>query len=175
MGTLEQAIGDYKSFVKTILEKTKTAGFDLNDFSQMDRICYRTSSKANYEQKVRQLQDIADLVSTNIINGRPIAVFRLREPIRVDTWRIDALEVPAPKPDHPFADGLEHAEFVLFDTKEAFLTKYSNMSFNLTSSERGVNPEIGYKFDTYGVKFHLLSLLAAIYIEKKNNLQEIDS
>ena len=51
MDALGQIIGDYKVFLRTVLEDMAAVGFDISDFVQMDHVCYRTVSQANYEAK----------------------------------------------------------------------------------------------------------------------------
>jgi len=167
MDDLQTIIGDYHSFLKLILEEIKAEGFELSDFVQMDHVCYRVPSFESYESKKLELFRVGKLLGEAQINGRPIAVFRLNEPIYHDTWRIDTVELPAPKKDVETKEGLEHVELVLFDDKDAFLEKYSDKHFNLQSADRGVNPEIGYTLPTYTVKFHLLSLPTVVYLERK--------
>jgi len=173
MQVLSDIIGDYATFIDTIAKKLKQNGFDLNDFSQMDHICYRTVSLDNYAHKKEELSGIADLLGEKLVNNRLIAVFRLREPIIQNGWRVDCIELPAPKEGSPFEEGLEHAEMVIYDNKEKFLEKYKDKNFDMKSADRGINPEIGFYFDQYAVKFHLLSLATVLFIEEKMRINEV--
>lgn len=173
MPQLESIIGDYPAFLRQILTEITDAGFDLNDFSQMDHMCYRVSSRKDYETKKKELESVGRLLGETQINGRPIATFRLRKPVRYEGWRIDTAELPAPKPGVETKEGLEHVEFVLFDDKEDFLLKYSDRKFELRAADRGVNPEIGFKLPSYTVKFHLLSLPTVVYLENKLGMTDI--
>lgn len=98
---------------------------------------------------------------------------RLHEPVRFENWRIDAVELPAPKPGVETKEGLEHVELVLFDDKDDFLKKYADKQFDLKAANRGVNPEIGFKLPSYGVKFHLLALPTVVYLENKLGMDDI--
>lgn len=174
MSDLHLIIGDYGIFLQHILENVATADFDFGDFSQLDHICYRTSSIESYQQKKSELQTVGDLVGEATVNDRPIAVFRLREPLLFESWRIDCIELPAPRPDRETKEGLQHIEFVLYDSKEAFLTKYADKQFDLVSADRGINPEISYHFDDGStVKFHLLNLPTVVYLEQKLGITDI--
>jgi predicted metalloenzyme YecM len=173
MDGLQKVIGDYEGFVKNLLGQVKAAGFDLTDFSQMDHLCYRVETENDYQQKKRELATVGREIRETLVSGRLIATFRLHQPIRVEGWRIDAVELPAPKEGRPFKEGLEHVEFVLYDDIPAFLKKYSGKTFNLQSADRGINPEIGYPLDGCTVKFHLLSLPAVVYIEEKLEITEV--
>jgi predicted metalloenzyme YecM len=167
MNDLETIIGDYQAFLRKILEEVQEEGFDLVDFSQMDHMCYRVPSFERYEQKKEELQRIGVQLGEAEINGRPIAVYRLHVPIHFRQWRIDCVELPAPKEGITTPEGLEHVEFVLFDDKADFLKKYSDKKFELHAADRGINPEIVFRLPTYTVKFHLLSLPTVVYLEKK--------
>ncbi len=167
MDKLETVVGNYHEFLDDILLRVVNEGFDLDDFSQLDHMCYRTSSNEAYADMKQQLSGIAHLLGETIVSGRPISTFRLHEPVQHNAWRIDAIELPAPKPHSPHADGLEHVEFVIFDDIETFLAKYPDKPFNLDAAQRGTNPEIGLKLGEYSVKFHLLSLPTVLYLEHK--------
>jgi uncharacterized protein len=173
MDALQQVIGDYQAFLKQILQEVVDEGFDLADFVQLDHMCYRVPSLERYETKKQELAKVGKQIGENQVNGRPIATFRLHQPVRFDGWRIDAVEVPAPKADVPTAEGLEHIEFVLYDDKDDFLRKYAGKPFGLQAADRGVNPDIVFKLPSYAVKFHLLNLPTAIYLERKLGLNDI--
>lgn len=173
MDELQAIIGDYPSFLRQVLEEIGEAGFDLADFIQMDHMCYRVPSFERYVLKKLELAKVGKLLGETQINGRPIAVFRLNEPVHIDSWRIDAIELPAPKDGAETKEGLEHVEMVLFDDKETFLKKYSDKSFEMHAADRGINPEIVFRLPTYTVKFHLLNLPTVVYLEKKLNIADV--
>lgn len=173
MPSRETVLGDYPKFLDEILELVGSEGFDLADFSQMDHMCYRTVSAENYEQKKRELSSIARLLGETTVNGRPISTFRLGEPVRHAGWRIDAIELPAPKPGSEHAEGLEHVEFVLYDDIPTFLKKYEGKQFDLRAADRGINPEIGLQLGRYSVKFHLLNLPTVVWLENKLGIHDV--
>lgn len=173
MPTLTDIIGNYSIFIDSVEKKLVENGFDLNDFSQMDHICYRTVSEANYIKKKEELNSVAGLLGEALVNDRLIAVFRLNKPIVQGKWRVDCVELPAPKENSPFREGLEHAELVIYDDKDKFLEKYKDKNFEMKSADRGINPEIGFMFDEYAVKFHLLSLATVLFIENKIGIKEV--
>lgn len=170
---LEDIIGDYQTFLAEILAQTEAEGFDLSDFVQIDHACYRTTSLENYEQKKAELSEVARLLGETEINGRPICTFRLHEPIRHGSWRIDAIELPAPKEGASHEEGLEHIEFVLYDDIPTFLQKYDGKPFELRAADRGINPEIGLNLGRYTIKFHLLNLPTVVYLEHKLGITSV--
>ncbi len=70
-------------------------------------------------------------------------------------------------------EGLEHVEFVLFDSLEDFLHKHSDKQFNMHAATRSINPEVAFKLPSCTVKFHLLSLPTVIYLERKLGITDI--
>ena len=168
-----KVLGDYDSFLKDIIQRVEDAGFDMRDFAQVDHMCYRTVSEENYQNKKQELESIASLIGTNIVNGREIAAFRLNEPVYSGDWRVDIIELPAPKPGSDFPEGLEHIELVIYDDIPKFLKKYDGMDFELRAADRGINPEIGLKLGEYQVKFHLLSLGTVVYLEDKLGITSV--
>ena len=167
MAQLQAVIGDYEAFLREILSRTEAEGFDLADFVQIDHMCYRTTSLENYNQKKDELSEVARLLGETMVNSRPIATFRLNEPVQHDNWRIDAVELPAPKEGAAHKDGLEHIEFVLYDDISTFLEKYKGKPFEMRVADRGINPGIGLKVGDLTIKFHLLNLPTVVYLEHK--------
>lgn len=170
---LQDIIGDYTSFLGDVLARTKAEGFDLSDFVQIDHMCYRTTSLENYEQKKAELAEVATLLGETMVNGRPISTFRLTEPVRHGNWRVDAIELPAPKAGSDHIEGLEHIEFVLYDDIPTFLKKYDGKPFELRAADRGINPEVGLKLGDLTIKFHLLNLPTVVYLEHKLGITDV--
>lgn len=173
MDTLKDIIGDYDAFLSDILDQVEMQGFDENDLVQIDHLCYRTTSTENYEELQGELAAFGTLLGETMVNDRSISTFRLNEPIYYDIWRIDALELPAPKPGTTPDEGLEHIEFVIYDDIPTFLQKYSSKPFNLKSAERGINPEIALPLNGCSVKFHLLNLPTVVYLEEKLGITDV--
>jgi predicted metalloenzyme YecM len=170
MNNLQAIIGDYDAFLKQLLHEVKDAGFDFSDFVQMDHMCYRVPTTEKYQTKNEDLLTVGKLLGETQVNGRPISTFRLNTPVRYDQWRIDAIELPAPK------EGVvtgEDVEFVLFDSLDDFLKKHSDKQFKMNAATRGINPEVAFKLSSYTVKFHLLSLPVVVYLEQKLGITDI--
>jgi predicted metalloenzyme YecM len=173
MSDLKEIIGDYSTFLDDILTRVQNEGFDLNDFVQIDHICYRTTSGENYAKKKKELEPVAKLLGETMVNERPISTFRLHTPVIHTPWRIDAIELPAPKAGSEHQEGLEHVEFVLYDDIPTFLEKYKDKPFQMSAADRGINPEIGLGLGEYSVKFHLLNLPTVVYLENKLGIHNI--
>jgi predicted metalloenzyme YecM len=170
---LKNIIGNYSEFLDEILGLVVDEGFEVSDFVQLDHMCYRTISNSNYEDKKVELASIAKLLGETLVNGRPISTFRLEAPVIHSLWRIDAIELPAPKAESKHQEGLEHIEFVLYDEMSTFLKKYEGKPFELRAADRGVNPEISLQLGELSVKFHLLNLTTVVYLEQKLDMDDI--
>jgi len=170
---MQKILGNYPAFLEDILQRVVDEGFDLADFIQLDHMCYRTTSIENYQAKKKELATIAKLVGETMVNDRPICTFRLDKPVIHDGWRIDAIELPAPKAGKSHAEGLEHIEFILYDDMSTFLEKYTGKPFEMRAADRGINPEVGLQLGNYSVKFHLLNLPTVVYLENKLGLHDI--
>jgi uncharacterized protein len=173
MNNLQAIIGDPEPFLKQLLQEVEEAGFDLSDFVQMDHLCYRVPTIEKYQVKKKELLSVGELLGEAQVNGRPISTFHLHTPVRYGQWRIDALELPAPKEGVVTQEGLEHVEFVLFEPLDTFLKKHSDKQFDMKAATRGINPEVSFKLPSYTVKFHLLGLLAVVYLEQKLGMTDI--
>jgi uncharacterized protein len=173
MDDLEDVIGDYEAFLKQLLREVEDAGFDFSDFVQMDHMCYRVPTFEKYQTKKKEFLTVGKLLGEAQVNGRPISTFRLKNPVHHDQWRIDALELPAPREGAVTSEGLEHVEFVLFDSLDNFLKKYGHKQFNMNAATRSVNPEVAFRLPSYTVKFHLLNLPTVVYLEQKLGIMDI--
>jgi predicted metalloenzyme YecM len=143
---LKNIIGNYSEFLDEILGLVVDEGFEVSDFVQLDHMCYRTISNSNYEDKKVELASIAKLLGETLVNGRPISTFRLEAPVIHSLWRIDAIELPAPK---------------------------AESKHKLRAADRGVNPEISLQLGELSVKFHLLNLTTVVYLEQKLDMDDI--
>ncbi|HSX31604.1 MAG TPA: VOC family protein [Candidatus Saccharimonadales bacterium] len=173
MDPLQAIIGDYQTFLKNITAEIAAAGFDFDDFSQMDHMCYRVTTHADYKPKKQALMAVGALLGEAQVNGRSISTFRLQKPVRYDRWRIDTVELPAPKEGVYTKEGLDHVELVLYDDMQSFMAKHPDKQFKTDAIDRGVNPEISFKLPNYTVKFHLLSLPTVVYLERKLGITDI--
>lgn len=156
---IEKIIGDYNEFLDRALEKMRDAGFDLEEFEELDHIAYRTETDDRYEDLKNELIEFSEAYNEEFFGGRNILVCRLREPLRYNGFEVPGFELLAPKEDNEFVEGLEHAEFVIRGTLKEFKERHNDIDFNLDAYDRDVNPELIVEFDDCAVKFHEKSLL----------------
>lgn len=156
---MKSIIGDYKFFLDKIFANLKSAGFDNAEFKELDHIAYRVETLERYEELKNKLTEFASAESEVEISGRPISIFKLKEPLVYEKYKIPCLELPAPKIGRKFKEGLEHAEFVINSTLPEFLEEHKNVKFNVSEYQKEINPALIVEFGDCAVKFHEQSLL----------------
>ena len=157
--SIQSIIGDYETFLDKVFDNLEKVGVALDEFEELDHIAYRTESIERYEELKQILIELSEAYSDKIFNGRPILICRLKEPLVYGKFTIEGLEVPAPKEDNKYEEGLEHAEFVIGTTLEEFREKHGEIAFNLKAYDREENPELVIDFENCSAKFHTQSLL----------------
>ncbi len=75
------------------------------------------------------LERCGTLLSENIINGRPICLFKLAEPICVAHWRFTVVELPRPGEKRYPHEGWEHIEIVLPGDPETLNARAHGLAF----------------------------------------------
>ena len=137
---------------------------------EIDHICYRTSSKKSYESFKQNISEIGELLIESIVGGRPIATYKLAQPIIFKEYVIDLVEVPAPKVGKETKDGFEHIEFVITEDFDHYMQRHEWISFKTKGSHKLFNPEIAFEMGEMSIKFHHYSLESVINVEKNNEL-----
>ena len=141
-------------FTQELVRHVEALG--LGDLSgSIDHVCYRSASVEHYEVVKRRLRSCAQLLSEAFINRRPIATYRLRQPVRLRGGStIDVVELPSPKPGVPSKCGFEHIEIVTSEPLELFMSKHSRMPFNTANFGAAVNRDVSLTLPSGVVKFH---------------------
>lgn len=132
-----------------------------------DHLCFRVGTTDEYEVYKKALSPHADLLIEALVNGRPIATYKLHTPYKVQGREISLVELPAPKPGSNYKTGYEHAEFVVTETFSEIREKHPELKFSESLKE--INSELTLKLkDEKQVKFHHLSLEKVIELELAN-------
>ncbi len=169
---IKSLLGDYGPMLTLIIENLEKLG--IKNLTLCDHICYRVTSESRYQELKDQLQSIAFLAGEAQVSGRMIAIFALEEPIKFGPFKIEAIELPAPKLDSSYQEGWEHAEFVVPDMDE-FINQYPHISFNHKAMNRTLNPELALKLtDQFQVKFHPLPILEVVKKEAELGITVIN-
>jgi predicted metalloenzyme YecM len=164
---MHEIIGDYDSVVANINRGLSAAGIALGELALLDHLCYRTESLERYQQVVEQFSTLGKNMGEVEVQGRPISVVALDEPLQTGGWTIPFLEIASPKAGSPYPEGLEHAEFVTVKLLEDFAAQHAELTFITDAMDRVINPELKYREDGISVKFHQLSIGSVVKIEEK--------
>ena len=153
-------MGSPEEFLDTLFAHLQHSGVDVRPLL-LDHICHRTATRERYVELCADLAGIAELLGEQVINGRPISVFRLHDPWCFHDRMIDVVEVPAPKPGSPYPEGFEHAEFVVGDLKE-FVSRHGTLPWDLEGMGKPHNAEARLRFGAISAKFHQRALADVI-------------
>lgn len=103
---------DLPRFEQALSQFAEKLHLDLSQFSA-DHISVRCHQNTTAERWRQGLQQCGSLLSEATINGRPIYLFDLHQPMQVGPWLIDCVELPYPGDKRYPHEGWEHVELVL--------------------------------------------------------------
>jgi predicted metalloenzyme YecM len=123
---VEQYLRELEIFEETLRLQSDHIGLRMRDIAAIESL----------KQELHQNGSI--LLSSAIVNGREIDIFKLSTPLSVHGWAIPCIELPYPKPDHDYPNGWEHIEFVIPSSattpdalREDFLRYFPNIDIDL--------------------------------------------
>ena len=169
-------IGDFRLFLDAVHSHLCAGGLDpIARKLQIDHICYRTETKAEYVHvKAQLVPEFGECIQESMIDGRPIAIIRLHSPIVHQGYSVACVELPCPKLSSPYRSGLEHAEIVVGTEQDGctstevlneFLVELRSLGFVVDTKglSQRLNANVSLSFDLQGhhavdrvitVKFH---------------------
>ena len=162
---MKELLGDVDSFIANINRGLDEAGIERWELAMLDHVGVRAETYEEYLQNLDKFQDLGDDMGAIEIEGRPINIINLYDPIKVGGWVIPHVEVIAPKASSPYPSGLEHAEFVTVQTLGDFERHHSELNFIRDAMHRRPNPELKYRENGISVKFHRMSIGTVIELE----------
>ncbi len=109
---LQDIAADLPRFTDALTGLATRLGLDITPLTA-DHISLRCHQNATAERWRKGLLQCGTLLSENIINGRPICLFKLVEPIHVAHWQFSVVELPWPGEKRYPHEGWEHIEIVL--------------------------------------------------------------
>jgi predicted metalloenzyme YecM len=164
--TTRDLLGDYETFVARINDGLDDAGIDrFHELSLLDHFGYRTETMEEYESTIERFRALGDDLGAIVVEGRPISVIALSEPIQTGGWTVPFIEILAPKASSPYPSGLEHAEFVTVQRLSEFERRHQNLPFIRDAMSRRINPELKYRDKGISVKFHRLSIGTVVELD----------
>lgn len=153
MHPIEKILPGLKPFLDKIFLNLFINAIHIQGF-EMDHICYRVETDERYEVLKKELLTISEMINESDINGRKIAIFKLKKPIRHEMRDIYLIELPAPKKGSFYKEGYEHVEFVIDYSLEDFVRGFEHIDFDKKGMKKAVNPDVRIQFDDLSVKFH---------------------
>lgn len=176
-------------FSQAILHFAQRLG--LKDLALVcDHTALRVNDLAAAGALLTQWREKGKIISDSIINGRPIYIIALDEPLQLGDWKIDCVELPFPGKPYP-QQGWEHIELVLPGNAEtmpelerALESINPNIAAVLSANpaikvkhsaphvegERVANPTIAFKLDNICIKVHGAGIKAVIEKEMSNKI-----
>lgn len=166
MKTINHILGDPIPFLHKVEKFLWESGILLDNFT-IDHICYRTTSIDSYDNLKESLSSFGELLIEAMINGRPIATYRLYSPFFYKDHSISILELPSPKPGKSYLEWYEHIECILDRDFETFTSNFPWLKFDFSWVHEGLHPNISLHFEDFAIKFPHTSLESIIEVEKK--------
>jgi uncharacterized protein len=164
---MKDIIGDYEAKVAAINKGLEAAGIKKEELAMLDHLGYRTETLDEYKEVMAKFKILGKDMGEIMIQGRPISIIALDEPLQAGGWTIPFLEVIAPKEGSPYPSGLEHAEFVTMRLLGDFEKAHPDLPFIRDAMDRRINPELKYRENGISVKFHRLSIGSVVEIEEE--------
>ncbi len=159
---------DLSRFESDIQQFSERLGLDLAEL-EADHIAVRCHQFSTAERWKAGLLQMGTLFSEAMINGRPICLFKLHQPLCVAGWEIEVIELPWPGEKLYRHEGWEHVEIVLRGEPETLgmramallsddaLTQ-QGISFKTSApkgeNERLPNPTLAVTDGQTTIKFH---------------------
>ncbi|ENZ1851365.1 VOC family protein [Salmonella enterica] len=177
---LHDISADLPRFTLAFRELSIRLGLQISAL-EADHISLRCHQNTTAERWRRGFEQCGELLSENIINGRPICLFKLHEPVCVEHWRFSVIELPWPGEKRYPHEGWEHIEIVLPGEPETLnaraLALLSDEGLSQpgivvkTSSPQGeherlLNPTLAVTDGRVTVKFHPWSIEAIVASEQ---------
>lgn len=160
-------------FLDTLFDDLKNEKVELQEYWDIDHLCYRCESLESYEKLKSDFSSFAKLLIESPINGRLISTFKLKKPIQYRDYLIDLIELPAPKKGKLTVNGFEHAEIVCDWSFQKIKNHFSHVDFDESGSQKNINAELEICLKRSNLKFHHLSLESVIQLESNSRLWPI--
>ena len=149
----------YTIFIEEVLEKLHEFKIDVSSF-EMDHIGYQASSNEDYDRLREEFDKLGNRISEEIVGGRRVGIYTLNNPLQYQQYIIPVIELIAPKEGQICPSALEHVEFVIQESFESFIKRYSNISWDVSAINQKDFPMVKLKLNTYiQVKFHVMPVL----------------
>jgi predicted metalloenzyme YecM len=169
--TREELYFQANEFLDDLFDRLAKMNISFPHHWDIDHICYRVDSLERYQQCRDAFQQLGNLLIESEVGGRPIATYKLFEPLWLKGGRsIDLVELPAPKRGRSVNEGFEHIEIVCDEPFTAIKKRYPGNEFNESGLQKGFNQELEMRVGDKAIKFHHLSLESVICLERNQKV-----
>lgn len=177
---LADLVADLPRFNQLLNAFAQKLQLNLADF-HADHISVRCHQNTTADRWRTGFAQCGTLLNETEINGRPICLFDLPEPLKVGPWDIDLIELPYPGGKRYPHEGWEHVELVLGGGAEGFYARALacladdalvapgiklKQSAPKGENERLPNPTLAITDGTLTIKFHPHSLREIVASER---------
>ena len=155
------------SFLDKLFAKLSDLGIDISGYV-MDHVGYQCSSDADYDKLKTSFSEVGELLDENIVGGRRVALFKLRESVPYKQYQINAVELIAPKEGQVCPSALEHVEFVISEQFDTFVARYPTLQWDTSAVNQPMFPMVKLPLgDGLQVKFHYEHVFDIVARKKK--------
>lgn len=151
-------VDNLETFLNDLLEDIAKIGVDVSSY-ELDHVAYQASSNEDYDKIRPEFLKMGKLLREDLVNGRRVGILKLSEPLIYHHYTISALELIAPKEGQNVKSSLQHAEFVIDESLESFVSKYPKVDWNISAIDREPYSHLVVSFGDVVVKFHPKSIL----------------
>lgn len=152
-------------FLADLFKDMAYADVKLESHWDIDHLCYRSDSTDHYKRLKNEFISFASLLIESEVNGRLISTYKLNKAVKFHSWRIDLVELPAPKLGKVTKAGFEHIEIVCDVPFVELIEKYSHLQLDQKGMSKDYNQELEICLGERNLKFHHSSLASVINLE----------
>ena len=187
--TYDSLLNDWPDFSQRLNQFIEHLGLGALNL-QCDHVALRVNDITNATSLAEEFAQHGQVISNNIINGRPILIIKLDKPLILAQQPVYCVELPFPgKQQYPQV-GWEHAELVLpcdatdceqlaqalttvLPSISAVINQQTQVKVKFSSPqsalERLANPTIAFKHEQLCVKIHNHSIETIIASERQES------
>lgn len=159
-----------QTFLELLFQDLAQARIQLPVYWDIDHLCYRAATEESYQKLKDDFSNLGLLLIESQVNGRLISTFKLNEPVYFLDWRIDLVELPAPKSGKVTEEGFEHIEIVCDVPFSELQQKFSHLDMDTKGLSKDYNQELEICLGKRNIKFHHSSLESVINLEKSEKI-----
>ncbi len=167
LSKLNTPLANLHSFLDKLFAKLSEHGIDIAGYT-MDHIGYQCSSDADYDKLKATFSCKGEFIDEIVVGGRRVGLFKLYEVIPYKDYKINAVELIAPKEGQICPSALEHVEFVIGEQFDTFMDRYPTVKWDISAINQPIFPMLKLPLgDDIQVKFHREHIFDIIARKKK--------